>query len=79
MSELSLDDDQRHALMRHLDRVRVTELMGREPAAHAGLGCGTRQLLAGRRRLSVATGGRATQHTKERADGQVATDRHPGF
>src|SRR5665213_1788181 len=27
MPELALDNDQRHALMRHLDRVRVTELM----------------------------------------------------
>ena len=29
--ELALDDDQWHALMRHLDRVRVTQLMRREP------------------------------------------------
>src|ERR1035441_483385 len=27
VSELSLDDDERHALMRHLDGMRVTELM----------------------------------------------------
>ena len=32
--ELTLDDDQWNALMRHLDRVRVAELMGCEPTAH---------------------------------------------
>jgi hypothetical protein len=34
--ELPLDDDQRHALARHLDRVSVPELMRREPATHPG-------------------------------------------
>ena len=29
MPELSLDNDQRHALVGHLDRVRMPELMGR--------------------------------------------------
>jgi hypothetical protein len=34
--ELTLDDEQRHALARHLDGVRVPELMGREAAAQPG-------------------------------------------
>ncbi len=34
--ELPLDDRQRHSLARHLYRVRVTELMRREPAAYTG-------------------------------------------
>jgi hypothetical protein len=36
MPELPLDDDQRHALARHLGRVGVPELMRREPATHPG-------------------------------------------
>jgi hypothetical protein len=36
MPKLTLDHDQRDALVRHLDRVRIPELMRREPAAHAG-------------------------------------------
>jgi hypothetical protein len=46
MPELALDDDERDALMRHLNGMRVTELMGREPAPHPGLDRGARQLLA---------------------------------
>jgi hypothetical protein len=34
--ELALDDDKRHALVGHLDRVGVAELMGREAPPHAG-------------------------------------------
>jgi hypothetical protein len=34
MPELALDNDQRHTLMRHLDRVCVAELMRREPPTH---------------------------------------------
>lgn len=37
VSELALDDDQRHALMRHLHSVRVTELMRRETSPHPAL------------------------------------------
>jgi hypothetical protein len=35
--ELALDDDQRHALARHLDACAVAQLVGGEAAAHAGL------------------------------------------
>jgi hypothetical protein len=34
--ELTLDDEQRHALAGHLDGVRVPELMGRKATAHSG-------------------------------------------
>jgi hypothetical protein len=44
MLELALDDDQRHALVSHLDRVGVPELIRREPPAHSGCGGGPRQL-----------------------------------
>src|SRR5215211_8484628 len=37
VSELALDDDQRHALARHLDGVGVAQLMGREASSYAGV------------------------------------------
>jgi hypothetical protein len=37
MSELALDDRQRDPFVRHLYRVRVPELVRREPASHTGL------------------------------------------
>jgi hypothetical protein len=33
--EQALDDNQRHTFVRHLNRVRVPQLMGREPSTHA--------------------------------------------
>ena len=48
MPKLSLDDDERHALVRHLDGMRVTELTGREPPPDARLDRGAPELLAGR-------------------------------
>ena len=36
MSELALDDDQRHAFIRELDVVGVAELVRREAAPDAG-------------------------------------------
>jgi len=44
MSELSLDDEQRHAFSGHLDRVSVSELVRSETAAHPGEGRGVVQL-----------------------------------
>jgi len=37
LAELALDDDQRHALARHLDRVGMAQLVSREAPSHAGL------------------------------------------
>jgi hypothetical protein len=37
--ELSLDHIQGHALARHLDSVRMSELVRRESAAHICVGC----------------------------------------
>ena len=34
MPELALDHDQRDPLARHLDRMRVAQLMRREPPTH---------------------------------------------
>ena len=48
VTELTLDNNQWHALVRHLDSVRMTQLMRREPPPHTRLGRGARQLLASR-------------------------------
>ena len=45
MSELALDNDQRHTRVGHLDRVSMTELVRREAATHASRGGGHPQLL----------------------------------
>ena len=46
MAELALDDDERDAFVRHLDRVRMAELVRRESSPDAGFGRGVMQLLA---------------------------------
>jgi hypothetical protein len=46
MPELALDDDERDALVGHLDRVRVPELVRRESPSDASRGSGVVQLLA---------------------------------
>ena len=47
MPELALDHGERHALVRHLDRVYMTQFVGREPPAHACPDRGTPELFAG--------------------------------
>jgi hypothetical protein len=49
MPELPLDDDERDAFVRHLDRVSVPELMRREPPPDAGC--------SGRAELGADAGG----------------------
>ena len=46
VAELALDDVQRHALARELERVRVAQLVGREPAPNARLGREATELAA---------------------------------
>ena len=46
MSELPLDHNQRHALARHLDGVRVPQLMRREPTTDASSSGRVMQLFA---------------------------------
>jgi hypothetical protein len=48
MFELALDDDQRDAVVSHLDGVSVSELVRRESTPDAGEDCGAVQSLAGR-------------------------------
>jgi hypothetical protein len=40
MPELALDHDERHTLVGHLDRVRMAELMWRDPTPDPGCGGG---------------------------------------
>jgi hypothetical protein len=39
MPELALDDDERYAFVRHLDCMRVAELVRGEPSTDAGRRC----------------------------------------
>lgn len=64
MPELALDDDQWHALARHLHRVRVTELMRCEPTGHARLRCRSRDGLL----LFVVLPGQRWSERRGRAD-----------
>ena len=54
VTELSLDHDQRDPLARHLDRMRMSELMRREPATNPGSERGVVELLADARRPRTA-------------------------
>jgi hypothetical protein len=49
VSELALDDDERHAFMSHLDRVGVAEVVWHEASPHAGRGSRSAQVCAGGR------------------------------
>ena len=70
VSGLSLDDYKRHAFVRHLGRVRMLQLVRREPPADSGSGGSVMKLLARCRRLPVPPGGRAVDHAQERSDRQ---------
>jgi hypothetical protein len=79
VSELPLDHDKRDTFVRHLDRVRVPQLVGREPPSHA---CGpgrVMQLFARRRRFPTSSGSRSVNHAQHRADRQLAADLEPGI
>ncbi len=75
--KLTLDDDQRNAFVRHLDRVSMPQPMRGEPPSHTRSGGGMVQLLACRRRLPPATSRRSVNHTQHRADWELATDLKP--
>jgi hypothetical protein len=73
MPELPLDDHQRDALTRHLDRVCMPELMWRQPATHPGCDRGVAQLDADPGRGARPSASRAAQDTEQRADRQART------
>ena len=71
MAQLALDDDERHALVRHLDRVGVSELVRREAAPHAGRsGCVAKLGARGGGRPAPASR-RADDDAEERPDWQL--------
>ena len=80
MPELALDDHQRDALARHLDRVCMPELVRREPATHPGCdrgsACSWTRIPAGGARPAAS---RAAQDAEQRADRQARTKLEPGI
>jgi hypothetical protein len=60
--ELPLDHDERDPFVRHLDRVRVPQLVRRESPADASCGCSVVELLAGSGRLPATAGGGSVDH-----------------
>ena len=67
MPQLALDNDQRDALVSHLDGVSVAKLMRREPTTDAGEHCGAVQLLASGGLLPVPPSGWAVDHAQQRS------------
>jgi hypothetical protein len=63
--ELALDDVQRHAFARELDRVRVPELVRREAPLHAGAGRARVERFAGGAGGPGASAGAAIEYAEE--------------
>ena len=76
---LALDHDERDALVRHLNhvRVRVPQVVRREATPHARRSSRVMQLLACGRRLPAATGCRSVDHTQQRSDRELPADLEP--
>jgi hypothetical protein len=77
VSKLTLNHDQRNALVRHLDRVGVSQLVRRESTSHTRRGSRVMQLLARRRRFPTSAGSRSMDHAQQCADRQLAADLQP--
>jgi len=75
--ELALDDDQRHALVSHLDRMGVPELVGRESPPYSGRDGRAAQLLSGRGLCPVSSGCRAPDDAQQRSYGKLRTHIEP--
>ena len=77
MPELALDDVQRHALAGELERVRVAQLVRREPAPDACLGGEPAQLAAYPGAGPGPPAGGAVDDAEQRSDGQLGTRCEP--
>jgi len=77
VAELTLDHDEWYSLMRHLDRVRVPQLVRSESPPDARCGRRLVELLAGSGRLPTPPGGRSVDDTEQRADRELASDLEP--
>ena len=71
MAELALDDVERDALAGELERVRVAQLVRREPAPHAGLGGEPAQLAADPGARPGPPAGGAVDDAEQRPGGQL--------
>ena len=69
MPELALDHNEGDAFVRHLDRMRVSELMRRESTPDTSSSSCVVELLACRRRLPPSSRGRSVDHAQQRAEG----------
>ena len=69
--ELALDDDQRHALARHLNGMGMAQLVRREAPPHTGLVRHVRQVRARRGGRPGPSAGRSVDHAEQRSDGQL--------
>ena len=78
VSELPLDHDQRHTFVRHLDRMGVSQSVGRKPPSHAGGQGRVMQLFARGRRFPMSSGGRSVDYAHQCADRKLAADLEPG-
>jgi hypothetical protein len=74
---LALDDDQRDALVSHLDGVSVSELVRRESATDAGEDCGAVELPASGGLLPVPSGGCAVDHAEQPSGAEAGAELKP--
>jgi hypothetical protein len=79
VAELALDHDQRHALARHLDRVRVPQLVRREAPSHARLARHVAQLRARRGGRPGPPARCAVDDAEQRSDRQHHPRLEPGL
>ena len=77
MAELALDDVQRHALAQQLERMRVTQLVRREPPSHTCVSRATVQHRSRRRGAPRATARAAVDHAEQRADRHLLARSQP--
>jgi hypothetical protein len=72
MSELALNDQQRDALARHLNGVRVAQLMGRGPSSHPGTSGCVIQLGTDPGRRPRPSAGQTAQDTEQATNRELA-------
>jgi hypothetical protein len=77
MAELALDDVQRHALTRELERVRVAQLVRREPTPDARLVREAPEFAADGGARSRPPAGRAVDDAEQRPDRQLGPCAQP--
>jgi hypothetical protein len=71
MPQLALDDVERHPLAGELERVRMAQLVRREPAPDPGAGGEAAELGADRGGRPGPAAGRSVDHAEQRPDRQL--------